>query len=216
MYTPGTYSPLHVLIAQTIKNQDLYKPLFLKLSNTADKAKFDELINNTQGLQVFDTIKEQVAELLRCLNPLIIFSPKEILEQTISKKLGNSDEYGVWVYYSWSNKLVHLLDEEEFIIVRTNRNKYKITEEEQQLLATKKIGIMGLSVGQSVALTLAMERGFGELRIADFDELDLSNINRIRTGVQNIKLKKTVIVAREIAEIDPFLNVVCYHDGITE
>ncbi len=61
-----------------------------------------------------------------------------------------------------------------------------------------------------------MERGFGELRIADFDELDLSNINRIRTGVYNLKIQKTVIVAREIAEIDPYLKVVCFEDGITE
>ena len=115
-------------------------------------------------------------------------------------------------YYNffWAEKLVHILDEQEFAIVRTNRNKHKITSQEQQELATKKIGVMGLSVGQSVSLTLAMERGFGELRIADFDELDLSNINRIRTGIYNLKIKKTVIVAREIAEIDPYLNVVCF------
>ena len=216
MYTQGVPYPLQELLEQTKKNQDLYKPLILRLSNKEDRTKFDQLITETPGLQVFDTITEQVAELLRCVKPLIVFMPKSDLENLIIQKLGNKDEYGVWVYYPWTNKLVHLLDEEEFVVVRTNRNKYKITDEEQQTLATKKIGIMGLSVGQSVALTLAMERGFGELRIADFDELDLSNINRIRTGVQNIKLKKTVIVAREIAEIDPFLNVVCYHEGITE
>ncbi|SOD14449.1 Rv1355c family protein [Pedobacter xixiisoli] len=216
MYKLDVTSPLHVLLEQTKKNQDLYKPLILRLVNDEDRVKFAQIVTETPGIQIFDTIKEQVTELLRCLKPLIVFMPKNELENIITQKLGNSDEYGVWVYYPWSNKLVHLLDEAEFLIVRTNRNKYKITDEEQQTLATKKIGIMGLSVGQSVALTLAMERGFGELRIADFDELDLSNINRIRTGVQNIKLKKTVIVAREIAEIDPFLNVVCYHEGITE
>jgi hypothetical protein len=32
----------------------------------------------------------------------------------------------------------------------------------------------------------------------------------------NLKIKKTVIVAREIAEIDPYLNVVCFENGITE
>ncbi len=80
--------------------------------------------------------------------------------------------------------------EKEFAIVRTNRNKHKITAAEQETLAQKKIGVMGLSVGQSVSLALAMERGFGELRIADFDELDLSNINRIRTGVYNLKIQK--------------------------
>lgn len=40
------------------------------------------------------------------------------------------EEYGVWVYYPWSTRLVHLLDEAEFIELRTNRNKYKLTPEE--------------------------------------------------------------------------------------
>ncbi|MEI8280225.1 MAG: Rv1355c family protein, partial [Bacteroidota bacterium] len=80
----------------------------------------------------------------------------------------------------------------------------------------KKVGIIGLSVGQSIALTLAMERGFGELRLTDFDTLDLSNLNRIRTGVHNLGIKKVVIAAREIAEIDPFLNVTCFDQGMTE
>lgn len=216
MFKQAVSSPLHVLLEQTKNNQDLYKPTILRISNSDDRDKLNQLIEEIQGLQVFDTIEEQVAELLRCLQPSITLKPKNELKEMIAQKIGDSDNYGVWVYYPWSKKIVHILDEAEFVIVRTNRNKYKITDEEQQILSTKKIGVMGLSVGQSVALTLAMERGFGELRIADFDELDLSNINRIRTGVQNIKLKKTVIVAREIAEIDPFLNVVCYHEGITE
>lgn len=109
-----------------------------------------------------------------------------------------------------------MLDEQEFVEVRTNRNQYKITPEEQATLSVKKIGIIGLSVGQSIALTLAMERGFGELRLADFDELDLSNLNRIRTAVYNIGVPKVYVAAREIAEIDPFLKVVCYPDGLTE
>jgi molybdopterin/thiamine biosynthesis adenylyltransferase len=112
--------------------------------------------------------------------------------------------------------LVHILDEDEFIEVRTNRNQYKITCAERDILGTKKIGIIGLSVGQSIALTLAMERGFGELRLADFDELELSNLNRIRAGVHNLGVSKVVITAREIAEIDPFLKVTCFFDGLTD
>ena len=75
---------------------------------------------------------------------------------------------------------------------------------------------MGLSVGQSVSITMSMERSFGELRIADFDSLELTNLNRIRTGVQNLGLPKTTIVAREIAEIDPFLKVTIFKEGLTE
>jgi len=209
-------SVLKTLVEQAKENKDLYKPLILRLSKNEDKAKFYQILSESNGLQVFNTIEAQVIELLKCINPLNGMLPKSELEKMAIERLGNSDEYGVWVHYPWSNKLVHILDEQEFVTVRTNRNKHKITEKEQQILSTKKIGVIGLSVGQSVSLTLAMERGFGELRIADFDELDLSNINRIRTGVQNIGIKKTVIVAREIAEIDPYLNVVCFDSGITD
>ncbi|MGH2644487.1 MAG: ThiF family adenylyltransferase, partial [Chitinophagaceae bacterium] len=140
------------------------------------------------------------------------------LKEAVTEHLNGcvQEDYGVWVYYPWNEKIVHLLDEKEFSTLRTNRNLYKITPEERDSLSTKLIGVIGLSVGQSVALVLAMERSFGELRIADFDTLDLSNMNRIRTGVHNLGLPKTVIVAREIAEIDPFLKVTCFPEGITE
>lgn len=214
----GANPSLSSLIQQTLKVQNNHKPLFFRLLDLKQKQKFDELIGQQNNLQVYDHIYSQVEELIKCLHPTIVFMPPTELAKAVENKFkGNpTEEYGVWVHYPWANKLVHLLDEEEFAIVRTNRNKHKITAKEQGLLSQKKIGVMGLSVGQSVSLTLAMERGFGELRIADFDELDLSNINRIRTGVYNLKIKKTVIVAREIAEIDPYLNVVCFEEGITD
>ncbi len=217
MHSKAAPHSLTELIGHTQKFNHIYKPIKLNLSNEEDVIQFNKIIEEQPHLQVFDTIKLQVKELVKCLQPFLALNPANV-DAAVEKRFADipEHEYGVWFYYPWSNKLVHLLNEEEFTIVRTNRNKHKITEEEQQILATKKIGVMGLSVGQSVSLTLAMERGFGELRIADFDELDLSNINRIRTGVHHIQLKKTVIVAREIAEIDPYLNVVCFHDGITE
>ncbi|MEE1943860.1 Rv1355c family protein [Pedobacter sp. KR3-3] len=209
---------LSQLTEQTLAYQNSYKPVFFRLLDQEQKNAFEVLIQSRTNLQVYDHIKGQVEELIKCLQPTIVFMPPSVLADAVAKHFGGlePEEFGVWVYYPWANKLVHLLDEADFAIVRTNRNKHKITAQEQQTLAQKKIGVMGLSVGQSVSLTLAMERGFGELRIADFDELDLSNINRIRTGVYNLKIKKTVIVAREIAEIDPYLNVVCFEEGITE
>lgn len=206
------------LILQTKTHQNSYKPLMFRLKDEQQKKAFEALILNHKNLQVFDHIHAQVEELIKCLQPTIVFLPPSELVNAVNRQFEgkSSDEYGVWVYYPWAEKLVHILDEQEFTIVRTNRNKHKITAKEQAELSTKKIGVMGLSVGQSVSITLAMERGFGELRIADFDELDLSNINRIRTGVFNLKIKKTVIVAREIAEIDPYLSVVCFDEGIND
>jgi molybdopterin/thiamine biosynthesis adenylyltransferase/nitroreductase len=194
-----------------------HRPQFFRIYNLPEKKALFELLTNIEGITVYDEIIGQLEELVKSQNPKTVFTKSNLNEAAIAY-VGNKpiDEYGVWVYYPWSKNLVHILDEEEFVTVRTNRNQYKITPKEKEILSKKKIGIIGLSVGQSIALTIAMERGCGELRIADFDVLELSNLNRIRTGVYNLGLPKTIAVAREIAEIDPYFNVVCFSDGITE
>ena len=193
-----------------------YRPIILSPKSSEDVA----ILNGIKGqsaTQITDSIESQVAELIKTKNPARLFSPEALQEQVEDFFCEKDREtFGVWVYYPWRNSLVRLLEEEDFVALRTSRNKFKITQEEQDTLHRKKIGIVGLSVGQSVALSLAMERTFGELRIADFDTLDLSNMNRIRTGLYNLGLKKTWIVAREIAEIDPFLKVTVFEEGITE
>jgi molybdopterin/thiamine biosynthesis adenylyltransferase len=210
-------SVLKILAANNRQQQMCLKPLFYRLVNSSDRQKLEQLLNENKGILVHDEILGQVEEFVKSITPKTVFSKPQLTEAAL-KHIGNTpqEEYGVWVFYPWSNKLVHILDEAEFVTVRTNRNQYKITPAEKEKLATKKIGILGLSVGQSIALTLAMERGCGELRIADFDILELSNLNRIRTGVQNLGIPKTVAVAREIAEIDPYFKVTCFHKGANE
>ena len=199
------------------ENNTLYAPQFFRLSVPAEKTGFDKLLSGGKVLFLHDEIYSQLQELIKSQNPSVKIKPDDY-EPRITRHLNGTDigDYGVWVFYPWSGRLVHLLDEDEFVEVRTNRNQYKITKAERYTLSTKKIGIVGLSVGQSIALTLSMERGFGELRLADFDTLELSNLNRIRTGVHNMGVPKVVITAREIAEIDPFLKVTCFFDGLTE
>jgi hypothetical protein len=197
--------------------KDVYKPTILRLDDPQDKLIFEGLFKDHKITFVCDELSAQLQELIKCKNPSLKIEEEEYPE-LIDKHLAGIDiaDYGVWVYYPWNQRMVHLLDEEEFIEVRTNRNRNKITTEEQRTLKTKKIGIVGLSVGQSIALTIAMERTCGELRLADFDTAELSNLNRIRTGVHNLGLNKTVIAAREILEIDPFLNVKIFSDGLNE
>ncbi len=199
------------------EEQNEYKPSFFRITNEEEKSSLGKLIDEKSNIKIYDTMASQLKELVKSFSPRQTLTPAEI-EERKSEHLAGSDimEYGVWVYYPWSEKLVHILDEKEFVFLRTNRNKYKITGEEETRLSTKRIGVIGLSVGQSVSLTLAMERTFGELRIADFDDLEITNLNRLRTGIHNMGLLKTVLVAREIAEIDPFLKVTCFHEGITD
>jgi molybdopterin/thiamine biosynthesis adenylyltransferase len=207
---------LSELIKASGQMQLVYKPVFLRITDPLEKLALDQLIENQVSF-FHDEIYSQLQELVKMKNPAVRLKPEEYPE-LIQKHLAGRDihAYGVWVYYPWSRRLVHMLDEEEFIKVRSNRNQYKITLKEQEILNTKRIGIIGLSVGQSIALTLAMERGFGELRLTDFDTLELSNLNRIRSGVHNLGLPKVVITAREIAEIDPFLHVSCFFNGLSE
>ncbi len=204
------------LIKASGQMQLVYKPVFFRISDPSEKLALDQMIGNHVSF-FHDEIYGQLQELVKMKSPALRIKPEEYPE-LIQKHLAGRDihAYGVWVYYPWSRRLVHMLDEEEFIRVRSNRNQYKITAKEQEILSSKRIGIIGLSVGQSIALTLAMERGFGELRLTDFDTLELSNLNRIRSGVHNLGIPKVVITAREIAEMDPFLKVTCFFNGLTE
>jgi tRNA A37 threonylcarbamoyladenosine dehydratase len=208
---------LNFLAQKTQQHKNIYLPSFFRIKNPEEKIALNNLLLEDASIKVYDEILGQVEELVKCRYPKKVFKKDELTEAA-KEFLGATDwnEYGVWVYYPWASRIVHILDEIEFIDVRTNRNQYKITLEERNKLANQKIGVVGLSVGQSVAMTMAMERCFGEIRLADFDLLELSNLNRIRTGVHNLGISKVISVAREIMELDPYVNVKCYLEGITE
>lgn len=204
----------HFPAAVSVDNST-YIPLFFRLHLKGDRALYHRLLSENKILYVYDEIEGQLRELIKGRNPSIKIPDEEYPERIKDHLAGvDADEYGVWVYYPWSGRLVHLLDEQEFVEVRTNRNRNKITAEEQSKLLEAKVGVVGLSVGQSIALTFAMERICGEIRLADFDVAELSNLNRIRTGVHNMGVNKAVLAAREIAEIDPFINVKIFQDGL--
>ncbi len=190
---------------------------FCAILHEPGSVELNQLFSKISNERIYDTLYQQLKGLIKTKNPSVTFSDEEMVN-AIEKYLNGKSimQYGNWAYYSWSERLVHILPEEEFAFLRTNRNRNKISAEEQQQLSTKRIGVIGLSVGQSSALALAMERSFGELRIADFDELELSNLNRIRAGVHNLGLNKAIATAREIAEIDPYLKVTCFTEGITD
>ena len=94
-----------------------------------------------------------------------------------------------------------------FRTLRLDRNRNKITRVEQDQLCQQKVGVVGLSVGHSIAYALALEGICAELRLADFDTLELSNLNRIPATVLDLGVNKATILSRRIAELDPFLTV---------
>jgi len=196
------------------QNDQIFPQVLNPLSDS-DWLIVKELKSNPQ-VRVNDEIFSQVQDLIKSNSPEIQLTKDQLRgkAEDFFKDL-DADKFGCWVYYPWNYTLVHLLPEHDFIRVRTLRNCYKITPQEQQELSKRKIGIIGLSVGQSVALAMALERSCGEMRLADFDTLELSNLNRLKAGVTSLGLEKLVIAAREISEIDPFIKLTVFREGIT-
>ena len=120
-----------------------------------------------------------------------------------------------WAYYPWRRAAVRVLGPHEFRRVRLDRNRYLITDSELAHLGSLRIGVVGLSVGHAIAHALAAEGLCGALRLADFDDLELSNLNRVPASVFDLGVNKAVACARRIAELDPYLPVDVTPSGVT-
>lgn len=126
------------------------------------------------------------------------------------------EEWGSWVYYPWLNRLVHVPPKEEFRSLRTSRNRNLITTEEQHKLYDVTILVIGMSVGSNVVEALVSQGVGGKLVLVDMDIIEPSNLNRIRSPYYHIGLHKVEAISRKAWEIDPYLEIIGYRDGISE
>ncbi len=167
--------------------------------------------------RLLDTLQAQLDELAQVRHPQHALGVAELRRFT-NEQLGYSDarRYGIWCYYPWRNEVVHILPETEFRELRSARNRNHITAAEQVRLRRKIVGIIGVSVGQAVAMTMTLEGVGGEFRLADPDQISLSNLNRIRSPLRDIGRNKAVVAARQMLEIDPYLKISVYSDGLDE
>lgn len=127
----------------------------------------------------------------------------------VTSKINDFDIYedALFIYYPWRNIIVQSFDKDVFRRLRYLRNLYKITNEEQEMLFSRHIGIVGMSVGMSVLKALVLEGLAGEYTISDFDIIELSNLNRIDSGIFSIGRSKVETAYRFIVEQDPFIKV---------
>ena len=197
-----------------LRGELAWRPEVFRLAQPEDRKRLEDVRREGKVKEEVDTLENQLAELVIVRNPQLSGNP-EAFGRAVRAELGESgwEGYGAWVLYPWSGTLVRTLDEAGFVEVRTNRNRLRLTLEEQQMLASKTIAVVGLSVGSTCALTVAMERSCGRIRLVDFDGIELSNLNRIRAGIAHIGLPKWVVTARAIAEVDPYLTVEVVPDG---
>lgn len=120
-----------------------------------------------------------------------------------------------WAYYPWRRTAVWVLGPHGYRTLRLDRNRNGITVDEQARLGSLTIGVAGLSVGHVIAHTLVAQGLCGRIRLADFDHLELSNLNRVPATVFDLGLNKSIVAARRIAELDPYLPVDVVDAGLT-
>ncbi|WP_039801004.1 Rv1355c family protein [Nocardia araoensis] len=121
-----------------------------------------------------------------------------------------------WIYYPWRAAVIGLPGPRTFRLIRLDRNRNKLTRAEQDRLAGHTIGIIGQSAGHAIAHLLALEGVCGGLRLADLDDIELSNLNRVAGTLFDIGVNKAVVTARRIAELDPYLPVRVFEAGVDE
>ena len=194
-------------------------PLLFQLSKPRDRATLGALIKKGAVRRVVDDYKEQEAELFAVKNPALVYmSGFEATRRVHQKKMQGKRpawQAGTWAYFPWSSTLVHILPREDFILVRTARNRNLINPQEQKKFQEAVIGIAGLSVGSGVAFAIALQGGGQHIRLADMDRLALSNTNRILAGVENLGSLKVEMAARQIWEINPYTRIEIFSDGLT-
>lgn len=175
-----------------------HRPLILD-ENVIDDAQTLVQLRKSPQVRILDLRDVLRAELVKVRRP-----PSDL----------GGPETDRWVYYPWRRTLVGLPGEKTFRAIRLDRNQNKLTRAEQERCAGRAVGVVGQSVGHAVAYTLALEGTCGLLRLADFDDIELSNLNRVPGGIFDIGVNKSIVTARRIAELDPYLPVEVATTGV--
>jgi len=165
-----------------------------------------------------DHIDLAVSELFDISHPEKKDTKTSLEVEAFGKQLSEGDlfQWGEWVYYPWLNKLVHFPPVEKLRALRTSRNRNLVTTDEQKTLYAATLLIIGMSVGSNIVEAL-VSKGIGStLILVDMDIIEPSNLNRIRSPYHHVGLHKVEAISRKVWEIDPFIEIHAYNDGLNE
>lgn len=194
-----------------MKNGLEYKPIFIK-----DDKLVKKFLKNNPHTTYVDAFTHQIKELFFIENHKFIGEDnKDIYKnEYYIKFLKNKEKKYIYVYFPWNNTLVKSVIKNSYLALKTNRNQDLITKEEQKKLSNYRIGVLGMSVGSNIAFVLTQAGISNSITIADFDNLENTNMNRILAGVHQIGLNKTIVASRRIYEDNPFAKINLMQKGV--
>lgn len=186
----------------------------LSLQNIAPRI-YKTKPNLGKTVKTIDAYESGVQELFFIKNPK--FRPhSQESKPALQKFLKASPPKPCWIYFPEEKKLLKTLNEKDFFTLRTARNRDLITEKEQKKFREFSVGIAGLSVGSAILQNLVMSGGPKHIKIADFDALEHTNLNRIKAGVLDLNKNKCQIAAESVHKIDPFTKLSLYPQGLNK
>lgn len=136
-------------------------------------------------------------------------------EAFVDDILRQGSQYGRWFLFPWSGELVRYPEMAEHRALRTSRNRDLITADEQSRLYDSTVAVFGLSVGSKVVENLVTSGIGGKIIIGDPDSITPSNLNRLSAGFTDVGSLKLDTAAKNISEIDPYIEQVHFTDGVT-
>ncbi|UCH72205.1 MAG: ThiF family adenylyltransferase [Thermoplasmatales archaeon] len=194
------------------------KPIILR-EGKYDNKKLEMLKEKHDIWKKRDIYESQLQEIFRILNASLnsksnIYK-KKLSEFINDRKKPSKKLKGNWVYFPWNGNLIHAVNEEEYFELRTNRNRNLITKSEQKTISAYVVGIVGLSVGNNIATSLAFQGISNTIKLAEADTLETTNLNRMRARIDQIGISKLELCMQQIFEINPYAKIIPF-ERITE
>ncbi len=195
---------------------DFTHPMKINLANKGETKDLYSFLEK-QNIPLVNTIKAQLSEYLEIHTKYHKKTKESFTDFETNINDSNTEVTGELIFFGWEKKAVfNILDEHMFYELITWRNKEKITNEEQEILATKRIGIIGTSVGSFTCRILA-KLGFKNFNIAEPKNMKPSNAPRMyQDSLRNYSRHKLRPLTESLYEFNPFLNIKPYYDGVNE
>jgi hypothetical protein len=133
-----------IIPRSTHADDDSATPLLFNLETEEGRDAFAALLRTTPPRFVHDTLGDQLVELIETREPTRKVHAADRDARIAAFLDGRAiATYGTWVYFPWSARLIHVLPRDEYRAVRSARNRYKITQPEQESLLARRIGVLG-------------------------------------------------------------------------
>lgn len=187
-----------------MKHTTVHAPRFFKTRKELPK-----------GTIVIDAFLGSMKELFFVEHPNIAKTDPQA-KTSLQTFLAHTRVESVFVYYPWHKTAVRIPDEKTYFRLRTARNRELISEDEQRMYRDAVVGIAGLSVGSRAVASLVATGGPKQIKIADPDIVEVTNLNRMRATLLDVGENKADVAARVAWELDPFAHIETWGKGLDE